>query len=270
MSRWWWQRALVTGASAGIGETMARQLADAGVATVLVARRADRLSELASTIRSRGGEVEVLPADLLDAEERAAVEHRLAADGSEHGTGPIDLLVNSAGFGSFGRFAELDRDVEQREIELNVTALTRLTHAVLPAMLARGRGSVLNVSSLAAFQPYPYAATYGASKAFVNSLSHALYEETRGTGVSVTALCPGFTHTEFQQVAGVEEAAVPGSLWSLVDDVARDGLGAAAAGKSVAVPGRTFRVAAAVSSVVPARLSRRVVGTQTARRLRAR
>ena len=257
MAKWWWRRALVTGASAGIGAEMVRRLTDAGVATVVVARRADRLHELAAGVSRRDGDVEILPADLLDPTDRLRVEQRLADDAS-----PVDLLVNNAGVGSFGAFAETDADDEQRQIELNVMVLTRLARAALPGMLARGRGSVLNVSSLAAYQPYPYAAVYGATKAFVNSLSHALAEETRGSGVRVTALCPGFTRTEFQEVAGFVEASVPRPLWTSVGQVARDGLAGAAAGKATVVPGRQFKLAAAVSSVVPARLTRRVASAR--------
>lgn len=262
MRRWWWQRALVTGASAGLGGEAVRQLADAGVATVVVARRADRLEALADEIRGRGGEVEVVPADLAEPAERARVEQRLADDAR-----PIDLLVNNAGLGAYGRFAELDRDDQQAQIDVNISGLTRLTHAALPGMLARGRGTVLNVSSVAAFQPQPYGAVYAATKAFVNSLSHALAEETRGTGVTVTALCPGFTHTEFQTVAGADSAAIPRALWSAPARVVRVGLQAAARGRSVAVPGWPFRVLAAAASVTPARVSRRIAGQQTAQRL---
>lgn len=262
MRRWWWQRALVTGASAGLGAEAVRQLSAAGVATVVVARRADRLETLASEIRGQGGEVEVVPADLGAPQERARVEERLADDGR-----PIDLLVNNAGLGAYGRFVELDRDDQQDQIDVNVSALTRLAHAALPGMIARGRGAVLNVSSVAAFQPQPYGAVYAATKAFVNSLSQALIEETRGTGVTVTALCPGFTHTEFQTVSGADSAAIPSALWSAPARVVRDGLQAAARGQSVAVPGWSFRMLAAVTSVTPARVSRRIVGRQTLQRL---
>lgn len=259
MADWWWRRALVTGASAGIGAETVRRLTRAGVPTVVVARRAERLRELAAGASARDGDVEVLPADLLDPDDRARVEQRLADEAS-----PVDLLVNNAGFGRFGPFADGDRDGEQRQIDLNVTTLTRLAHAALGAMVARGRGSVLNVSSVAGYQPYPYAAVYGATKAFVNSLSHALHEETRGTGVTVTALCPGFTRTEFQEVAGFEETSVPPPLWTSVGQVVRDGLAAAAAGKSLAVPGRQFKVAAALSSAAPARLTSRLMARQNA------
>lgn len=262
MRRWRWQRALVTGASAGLGAEAVRQLAAAGVATVVVARRADRLETLATEVRERGGDVEVLPADLTQPKERARVEQRLA-DADR----PIDLLVNNAGLGAYGHFVKLDRDDQQDQIDVNVTALMRLAHAALPGMIARGHGAVLNVSSAAAFQPQPYGAVYAATKAFVNSLSHALAEETRGTGVTVTALCPGFTHTEFQTVSGADSAAIPEALWSRPADVVRVGLQAAARGRSVAVPGWPFRALAAVASVTPARVSRRIVARQTAQRL---
>lgn len=266
MTTWWWRRALVTGASAGLGAEAARQLADAGVATVLVARRGERLEQLAGQLAGRGGEPELLPADLRDAGERERVAQRLA----EGGDGAVDLLVNNAGLGAYGRFAELDADTQQAQIDVNVAAVTLLAHAALPAMLARGRGAVLNVSSLAAFQPQAYGAVYAATKAFVNSLSHALAEETRGTGVTVTALCPGFVPTEFQRVAGAEGASVPRPLWAAPERVVRAGLDAAARGRSVVVPGWTFRAAALAASLTPARVTRRILGPQTASRLPSR
>src|SRR5919109_1270658 len=125
----------------------------------------------------------------------------------------LELLVNNAGFGTTGPFARLDPDQEEAEIRLNVLALVRLTRAALPGMIARGRGAIINVSSLAAFAPGPYDATYGATKAFVNSFTEALHEELRGTGVRVQALCPGFIHTELQQRAGIDTSRLPAWVW---------------------------------------------------------
>ncbi|HEY3241638.1 MAG TPA: SDR family oxidoreductase, partial [Acidimicrobiia bacterium] len=189
-----WERALVTGASGGIGEVLARRLAARGCHLVLVARTEPALEKLASELSAAHGvDVEVLPADLITEEGVAAVEARLAQDGAP----PVDLLVNNAGYGSAGPFAELDPARVAGEVRLNVLALVRLTRAAVPGMVARGRGSVLNVSSVASLQPLPNMATYAATKAFVTSFSESLHEELRGRGVTVTALLPGFTRTGF-------------------------------------------------------------------------
>jgi uncharacterized protein len=168
--------ALVTGASAGIGTAFATQLAARGDGVVLVARDRDRLDALAGVLAgSHGVATEVLVADLTDPDQLASVEARLGDRDR-----PIDVLGNNAGFGTNGRFAELDRDTEAREIGLNVVALVRLTHAAVAPMIERGSGGVLNVSSLAGGQPTPGNATYGATKAFVTSFTQSLHEEVRG------------------------------------------------------------------------------------------
>src|SRR5258708_17362233 len=190
--------ALITGASVGIGEQFARQLSERDHDVVLVARDAARLDALAKEIEGRkGARAEVLVADLTDEAQLAAVEARARQ---------VDLLVNNAGFGTFGPFHSLDIETELREINLNVIALVRLTHAAASAMVERGRGGILNVSSLAGFQPGPSNATYGPTKAFVTSFTEAVHEELKGTGASVTVLCPGFTHTEVQERANVPAA----------------------------------------------------------------
>ena len=148
----------------------------------------------------------MLPADLTDPEQLQTVEDRCHDDDA-----PIDVLVNNAGFGTFGPFHTLDLDTEVREIQLNVVALVRLTHAAATEMVPRGKGGILNVSSLAGFQPGPSNATYGATKAFVTSFTEAVHEELKGTGVSVTVLCPGFTRTGFQAAANVPASEFPGS-----------------------------------------------------------
>ena len=190
--------ALITGASAGIGLEFALRLAERGYDLILVARRRDRLLELAAQVRSGHGEVraEVIAADLSGAASAATVAAEVARLGMH-----VDLLVNNAGFGTHGYFETLSTEREHEEIALNVATLVGLTHAFLPAMLARGRGGVINVASTAAFQAVPYMAVYGATKAFVRSFSEALYEEVRGRGVRVLALCPGPTATEFFDTA---------------------------------------------------------------------
>src|SRR5690606_27628834 len=180
--------AVVTGASAGIGRAFAERLAREAWDLVLVARRRDRLDELAAALRAaHGRRVDVLAADLTDAGGLRAVEERIAAEPT------LELLVNNAGFGTSGPFADLDRDREEQEVRLNVLALVRLTHAALQGFRERGHGTVVNVSSLAGFQPSPYNATYAATKAFVNSFTQAVAEELRGSGVRLQLLCPGFT-----------------------------------------------------------------------------
>ena len=251
-----WSRALVTGASSGIGDALARQLAAAGTDLVLVARSRDRMESLAKELtHAHRVDVEVLAADLGDPIELGAVEDRVR-DGDV-----LDLVINNAGFGTQGRFWELDLAGEQSEIDLNISAVVRLSHAALAAMVPRGHGALVNVSSLGSLSPVPMMATYGATKAFVTSFTEALHEELRGTGVTATAVLPGFIRTEFQERAGLSEGAgVPAFAWMTPDAVARDTLVAAAAGKATCVPGLGYRVASGVIAPVPRMLRRRIAG----------
>ena len=252
------QRALVTGASSGIGETMARLLLQAGVPVVAVARRRERLEALADH-----GDVEVLTADLGTPEGQGAVIQRIGAQEA-----PVDLVVNNAGFGTSGWFHEQDADRFAAEIDLNITALTRLSHAALATMIPRGRGHLLNVSSVASFQPGPKLGVYSATKAYVTSLTQALHEECRGTGVKVTALCPGLTKTEFQSVSNTEgyETQFPALAWTDVEMVARTGLNDVARGRAVSVPGLLYKTLVSTSQVTPGFLARRVGGLVMKRR----
>ena len=193
MSKAPFTRALVTGASSGIGASVAHKLGKAGVGMVLVARRKDRLDAIAALYPN----VEVLVADLTTEAGLDAVIARLRSDSLTQ----IDLVVNNAGFGTSGAFADADPHRLSNEISLNVNALTRISHEAVRLMLPRGRGYVLNVSSIASFQPGPDLAVYAATKAFVTSLTEAMHEELRGSGIRVTALCPGLTHTEFQSIS---------------------------------------------------------------------
>lgn len=249
------RRALVTGASAGIGEEFAVQLAARGTELVLVARREDRLAELADRLAAATGvTAEILPADLATAAGRALVERRLADTAA-----PVDLLVNNAGFGMFGKVADLDVDRLTEMIEVNCTAVVRLARAALPGMLGRDEGGIINVASTAAFQPNPHGAVYGATKAFVLAFSEALHEEVRGTDVRVLALCPGITPTEFQDVAAVA-VPLPDTTLTSAQHVVAAGLRAFARGRAVEVPGALNRVTATLSSVTPSAVSRRVSG----------
>jgi short-subunit dehydrogenase len=240
--------ALVTGASSGIGEVMAGMLAGAGVDTVVVARRAERLAAL----HDRHANIEVCVADLTTPDGQALVADRI-------GRGDIDLVVNNAGFGTNGAFHELDADRLAQEIELNVAALTRLSHAALSVMIPRRRGWLLNVSSVASFQPAPRLAVYAATKAYVTSLTESLHEEASSHGVHVSALCPGLTRTEFQRVSNSQRYAdqFPSIAWTSPERVARSGLDAVVANRAVAVPGLQYQAMSAVSNSMPRWLRRR-------------
>ncbi len=243
-------RALVTGASAGIGAAMARELAARDVEVVLVARRSERLSELSEQLPTNA---EVLVADLADRAGRDLVAERLASADR-----PVDLLVNNAGLGIYGALASQDPDRIRALIDVNVTALVELTRAALPGLLAREVGGIINVGSTAGYLPGPYSAVYGATKAFVRSFTEAVSEEVRATPVHVLLLAPGVTRTEFQDVAGVPEGAFPAALTGTADQVARAALDAFAAQRPVCVPAAADRVVVYGSQVVPSRLTRRL------------
>jgi short-subunit dehydrogenase len=248
-------RVLITGASAGIGEGFARHLAKDAYDFVLVARRRERMDALASELSSQHGATsEVIEADLTTDLGVAAIEERL-------GRGDIIMLINNAGFGTFGEFAKQPLQRELEELDLNVRALMRLTHAALQPMTERRSGAIINVASAAAFQPIPYNATYAATKAFVLHFSEAIHEEARHHGVSVTCLCPGPVKTEFQQVAGLDSNAIPAIAWESVDSVVRSGLSAARSGRAIAIPGTVNKMTSASSRLVPRFLVRRVAGS---------
>lgn len=240
---------VITGASAGIGEQLARQLAARGHAVTLVARRRRRLEELGEELRVRHGVgVTVHDCDLADDAARAALIEALRA-----GERRVDVLCNNAGYGSFGRFHELAPESEIAMVRVNVVALHELTAAFLPDMLQRGQGAVLNVGSLAGFQPQPHNATYAATKAFVNSFSEAVASELAGTGVSMTVLCPGPVATEFGQVAGVSdiESRLPRFMSQSAQDTARAGIEGMEKGKRMVFPGRTDGLVAQAGRMVP-------------------
>jgi len=242
---------------------MARMLAAEGTDLVVVARDTERLDALAKEIAETGStvSVEVLGADLAVPDQLLSVEARLA-DAER----PVDLLVNNAGFGTYGDFTTLPVDGEEREIRVNVVALVRLAHAALVPMRERGRGTVLNVSSVAGLQATPNNATYGATKAFVASFSEGLHEENRGTGVRVGMVLPGFTRTEFQVRAGIEGRKIPSIAWMDVDTCARQALDAARDNKPFFVPGALNKAMASVTDLLPRGLTRRVA-SRMARRL---
>lgn len=245
--------AIVTGASAGIGAAFAERLARDAYDLVLVARRRERLDALAERlVRAHDRRVEVLVADLGSSAGVRAVEARIAAEPA------LALFVNNAGFGTSGPFADLDRDAEEEEVRLNVLALLRLTHAAVAAMKPRGHGSVINVSSLAGFQPSPFNATYAATKAFVNSFTQAVSEELRGSGVRLQLLCPGFTRTEFQEVAGVRTDDLPNIAWMSPEAVVEISLEALRKGELLVIPGGGNKVIGALFRVMPSVVARRL------------
>jgi uncharacterized protein len=238
--------ALVTGASSGIGEVFARELAARGANLLVTARSRDKLEVLAAELaKAHDVEVHVVAADLG---EPSGVE-RLCREADELGI-PVDHLVNNAGFGAVGAFAGADPAVQTDMVRLNCEALMRVTRHFLPPMLARGRGGVIHVASTAAYQPMPYMATYGATKAFVLSFSLALSEEVAGRGVSVMALCPGPVPTGFQAVAGIEPGMERIAALSAEQTVKR-GLEAYLAGDRVCVPGTVNRAQTLASKLLP-------------------
>lgn len=252
-----WNRALVTGASSGIGREIARQLAAAGTALVVVARDAERLRALADSVDVP---CEVLVCDLADRGALGVVERRIEA-----GDEPIDLVVNNAGLGFGGRFADLDRDDATFVVDVNVVALQRLTQASALAFSNRGCGAILNIGSLAGEAVGANSATYNATKAFVTSLGQSLAAELAGTGVTVTTVLPGFTRTEFQKRSGTDVSDVPGVLWQSAEKVAAAALVGAAEGAIEVVPGKRYRAFRVANRFLPSRLKRRAA-TSVARR----
>lgn len=247
-----YRTALITGASSGIGECFAHQLAAAGTDLVLVARSQDKLEQLAVDLqRAHHRRVEVIALDL--AEPGAAA--RLAAEVQQRGL-EVDLLINNAGFGSASHFHVQVPERDQRMIALNVAAVVDLTHAFLPAMLKQHRGGVINLASMAAFQPTPYMTVYGATKAFVLSFTEGLWAEYRNSGLRFLAVCPGPVDTPFFEATGNTKlrGTVPPQLLMHVEDVVGQSLRALANGKSVLVPGASNKLVANLPRLMPRKL----------------
>lgn len=241
---------LITGASSGLGAEFARQCAARGEEVVLVARRTDRLRNLAREI---GGKAHVMPADLSQPGAPEQLMKDLAGGGFE-----VAALINNAGFGLAGRFARLPLERQREMVELNVACLVALSHLVLPRMIERREGGILNVASTGAFQAGPGFAVYFASKAFVLSFTEALHQELKGSGVKVSALCPGPTRTEFGEVAGVTSAGF--------DRFSADAASVVAAGlkgldrnKAIVIPGLTNKFTAQANRLMPRAAVRRIV-----------
>ncbi|HXS49685.1 MAG TPA: SDR family oxidoreductase [Sphingomicrobium sp.] len=244
--------ALVTGASAGLGVEFARQLSKRGHRLVLVARRKDRLEQLAKEL----GNARAVAIDLSKGDAAA----RLMADVEANGE-IVGLLVNNAGFGLIGRFAELDAKRERQMIDLNVGALTELCRAVAPAMIERKSGAILNVASTAAFQPGPKMAVYFATKAFVLSLTEALHEELKPHGIKVSCLCPGPTRTEFGDVAGFGGNGLFDRVAMNAAEVVEIGLKGLDSNRAVVVTGWLNKIGAASTRFAPRSMVRKIAGS---------
>jgi uncharacterized protein len=239
--------ALVTGATSGIGAAFARRLASEQYDLVLVARDAERLRATAEELSAHGVSTEVLVADLADDAPGggcALVEKRLAAGG-------IDLLVNNAGFTTHAPFDSGDVEDEDRMLRVNVRAVLRLAHAAIPAMLAAGGGGIINVSSVAGFFPTAGGPTYAASKAYVTALSEGLAAEFTDRGVAVTALCPGFTRTEFHQRAGIPTGGIADRMWLDADTLVEEALADHRRKRSISVPGWQYKALTEIGRLTP-------------------
>jgi short-subunit dehydrogenase len=250
--------ALVTGASSGIGAAVARELASRGYAITLVARREERLRSLATELTSdHGVSAEAISSDLGDAAERDRLAEELRGRGRS-----VEVLVNNAGFGHQADFATSPRERMVEMVRVNVEAVVDLTSRFIAPMVERGRGSVINIASTGAFQPLPGSAVYGASKAFVLSFSEAIRTELRGSGVSVTAVCPGPVKTEFTAAAGVPgvEERTPGIVWMSAEDIAKHAVDGAAHDKRVVVPGMLNRAGALAGQHSPRAVALPLIG----------
>jgi short-subunit dehydrogenase len=262
MFRYAGKTALITGASSGIGEAFAQILAARGMNLILVARSEEKLRVLAQALSQQHGiRTEAIPVDLC----RQGAIQEIARQTQERGI-PVDLLVNNAGFGTFGRFDTIDPLREHEEIKLNVTALVDLTHVFLPAMVQRKEGGIINVASIAAFQPVSYQAVYGATKAFVLSFSLALWAEYRQLGVHVVALCPGATATNFFSTVGSDDLVRAMGRMQRPEPVVMTGLHALEQGQPYAIEGRHNAFVAQLARILPPSLTAQI----TARMMRPR
>ncbi|MEM1102593.1 MAG: SDR family oxidoreductase [Pseudomonadota bacterium] len=256
--------ALVTGASAGIGAAFARKLAARGYDLALTARRRDRMEELSASLeKAYGAKSVVVEADLADPAAPDAIFEAATADGRA-----IDALVNNAGYGQPGFFQDAPWETHRDFLNVMVTAYAHLAHLVLPGMLARRFGRIINVASLAGLAPGSQGATlYGASKAFLISFTQSLSAETKGTGVRASAVCPGFTRSEFHDVTGSREVvdALPQALWSSAAEVAEQALDAADRDQTVFIPGAVNKAIAGLVRLTPTGLAEELARRQSKR-----
>jgi len=255
--------ALVTGATSGIGHAFCRELAGQGYDLVIVARHRARLENVSDELRARHGiNVEILAADLSDRAQLQRVADRLADRDR-----PISMLVNNAGFGMSRSFLKGELADEEAMLDVLCRAVLVLSHAGALSMRERGRGHLINVSSVAGFVP---TGTYGAAKAWVTAFTESLAQELSGSGVTATALCPGFTHTDFHERADVDVSRLPKVLWLEADSLVRDCLEDVKAGKVISVPGLQYKVIAGVAQLMPHSLLRAISGRADSLRRRRR
>lgn len=248
--------AVVTGASAGIGRSLALELAAKGFEPLLLARRKDRLEQVVGDVEAAGHTAHAM---VLDVTSPGAIEKAFARAES---LGELEVLVNNAGIGTYGLFAETDHEATKRVMRLNLDALVEATSMVLPKLIAKKKGYVMNVASTAAFQPIPYQSIYGATKAFVLSFTEALSVELKGTGVKVSALCPGPTATEFLELAEYEKKGliVPHAFLMTADDVAAIGVRGMLKGKTIVIAGMTNKMGAMATRIAPRSMVAMVAG----------
>ncbi|MFN2541723.1 MAG: SDR family NAD(P)-dependent oxidoreductase [Chthoniobacterales bacterium] len=251
--------ALITGASAGLGHEFARQLARRARGLVLVARRGHRLNEVREELLNRDPNliVHLRVIDLCDKSQIGELVQWFADNKID-----IDLLINNAGLGDYGSFATSDPERDDRILQVNIVALTQLTRSLLPQMIARGRGAILNVSSSAGFLPIPGMAVYAATKAYVNSFTEALRAELRGSGITATALCPGPVPTEFGDAAkrpGEEPETGPGFVYVSVEQTVCDALAAVEADRPLVIPGLVMKIAMFLVRLTPMSILRRAL-----------
>jgi short-subunit dehydrogenase len=239
------KKALITGASLGIGAAFAKILVDK-YRLILVSRSEERLTRVADKLKQiSNNEPEILSADLTKEDDIKKVEEKIKTDSD------IELLINNAGSGSLSQFHESDISVEISQIDLNITALVRLTHAALKPMIVNGKGYMINVSSIAGIRTTPYFSVYGATKAFVKSFTEALHEELRNTGVYVQVLLPGFTRTDFHRQGKIDISSIPEIVWSSPEDVVRASLKSMEKKELVCIPGSINSVLASISKFMP-------------------
>jgi short-subunit dehydrogenase len=242
--------AVVTGASSGMGVEMARELAKRGHNVTLVARREDRLRKLAEELgRDHGVRAEVVAADVSSIDGRQGLVDAIRSNGRD-----VEILINNAGYGSAGRFQELDPETETLMVRTNCEAIVALCAEYVPGMIERGRGAILNVASIAGFQPIPFQVTYSASKAFVRTFTEALTADLHGTGVTATALCPGLVPTEFGATAGIDEGGwdqFPGFIKTSPEENAQAAIEGMEKGKRIVLIGAFNRMSAASGHYTP-------------------
>lgn len=248
-------KAYITGASSGIGKEFALQLKNTHD-LALVARNQSALDELAITIQSNNPhtKVETHSLDLTKKEDLDRLYSLIKKDTS------LDLVINNAGFGTVGEFAEATLTEEMRQIQLNINALVELTHGSLKNLKAQGKGGIINVASLAGYLPAPYSAIYAATKAFVKSFTESIHEEAMQHGVVVQSLCPGLTHSDFHQRAGIDKNGFPKIMWMHADEVVKDSLNSLRKKEAVCIPGAVNQLAKGLTNIVPNSLTRKIAG----------